>query len=207
MEDTRHITDQVHVLRHGFEPNEPFQAALSRLTRDEARTTRPFSIYGSDERVVETVDIRTIEFEEQKLQAYEKLAKQQDAHIYLKNELTARILINNKAKAAIALRLVMNPILTKEFQEITNSLDVIKFGSRNYAKDFEQTRLYMDIPSDQLRSTKEVRQQLETLNDNLRSESTHRLYYLTPVPHLVGHFKQAVRRDPSVSLYQQHEAS
>lgn len=187
MEDTGFISDQVHVLRQTFRPNEPFHAALLELITTEARSNKPFAIYGTDERIVELDDLASRQFNIQKRDADKYMQTKHNVRMQLDGEVSARIL-KTASRGAVALQLIMRPENTAEFVRIRDALDMIDIGRPSQALGFEATRLYMNIPFAQLRTAPEVRAGVAKINSTVQDGATHRLFQIIPEPHLVGQF-------------------
>ena len=187
MEDTGYTLNQVHVLRQTFRPNEPFHAALSELITPETVRRRPFTIYGTDERIVELHDLSTRAFNAQKFDADKYMQTMHTVRLQLDNEVEARVL-RTASKGAVALQLIMKPENMNEFERVRDVLDMVQVGRPTQAIGFEALRLYMNIPFDQLRPIPEVKQALAHINETLHKPETHRLYQVMPQPHIMGQF-------------------
>lgn len=206
MENTRYQTDQVHVLRQGFRPNEPLNTALGELVKPSMLRYRLFSLYSSDERTVEIDDVTSHEFSVQKYAADKYLKEKSSLYLKLGAEISARVLTANK-KDAIALQLVMRPPEGTAYRQISEALDIIEAGERSFALGFEATRLYMNLPVDQLRSSREVKENIYKINDIIQSDTGRHLYQISSIPHLLGRFVPRIRQEPEDQPYPEDRAS
>lgn len=185
MEEPGYKSDQLYVLRHVFQPNEPLREALAKLMSTGSERTRRFSIYGSDERVMEMVDSRSHKFDIQLREADAYLAKKANTQLLLEGKIQG-FLVRGQGQGALALRLLMKPEATAEYNYVRGALDVVKMGKREHTFGLEDRTLYTTLPQDQLRSLGEVKRNLAELNQALGSSATRRLYGLMPLPNLVG---------------------
>lgn len=206
MEDTRYNLDQVHVLRQGFMPNEPFEKALSSLVVPGANNDHPYTIYGSDERTLELDEVRSKEFGLEKLAADKFLAENQYVHLSLKDKVSARVLMAGEENA-VALQLIMNPLRTEEFAHNSEALSMISGGTKGYALGFQATRLYMDIPFNHLRPIGEVKKNFSLINEVVRSEARRRIYQVTPLPQLLGRFVHKRQQETKYTSHPESRAS
>jgi hypothetical protein len=181
--------DQVHVLRQTFRPNEPFRAALSKLVMTGTTEPRPFCIYGSDERVIDMSDVGRGDFNVQLLEADKFMEKQRNVHLGIESDVKARLL-RAHATGAVVLQLAMNPDNKSDYLHVREGLDVVRLGRRRQAIGFEAMQLYMNIPLNQLVPIATVKEGVDAIRDTLEDDATHRLYQVTPVPHLVGNIAQ-----------------
>lgn len=183
--------DQVHVLKHVFRPNQPFEADLMRLTKAGQSGPRSFSVYGSDERIIDTYDVGGHDFNGQKYDADKFLKDLGTVTIHPEIDDIARsgftrMVMKNKETPA-ALQLVMIPTPLARYNEALNAFNKIKVGERGYALGFQASRLYVNIPFEQLRPMGEVRENLQVIRERLADSADH-LYQLTLEPRLTGEF-------------------
>jgi hypothetical protein len=194
MEVTGYTTDQVHVLRQTFRPNEPFQQALEQLTRTGLNGPRPLRIYGSDERIVELSDLVSSQLALQLIAAEKKMNEVANTYLQLGGEIAARVLTMRKG-GAVALQLLMKPRNVIEYAKVRGALDTITVGRPGRALGLQATQLYMTIPIEQLRDTATVRENLETMNQTLRDDRRRFLYQLTPNQGVSGYFVARASRE------------
>ena len=182
--------EQVLALRHSFKPNQPLEADLAQLVRAGQSKPRSFSLYGSDERLVDPYYVSTPDFKREN----------SNADTYLKNlgyiniEPTLARNPNEKFSRAIKspsghalLQIVMKPYNMREYQSLVGALDRIRLGERDTTPELQGTRMYVNIPFDQLRSQEEVRHGLGVIREKLADSANH-LYQLNAVPQLSGEF-------------------
>ncbi len=206
MEDTGYNFDQVHVLRQTFQPNEPFQAALTSLITAGPNGPRPFSIYGSDERILEMNEAGSRELNIQKRDADRFVETRHNVHLELDGGINARVL-KTSARGAVALQLVMKPQNILEYARIRDGLDIVKLGRRGHAIGFEATRLYANIPFDQLLPIPQVKERLAEMNKLLADTASRRLYQVTPNPYIVGQFVPRAGHEVATVSYPEIRAS
>lgn len=190
--------DQVHVLRHSFRPNEPFQAALANLTTTGPSGPRSFSIYGSDERVVELNDLAMRETKDQIREADRSMATKQHSQLELRSGIVGRIL-NPANRDSAALQLVMKPLNYLKYAQVSEVLNIVKASKAQYALGFEATRLYLTIPFNQLKEVDEVKEGIAQINSILEDDSTRHIYRVSPTERLIGH--DASRTRPEFKKY------
>ena len=200
MEDTGYSYDQVHVLRQVFQPNEPFQSALNELITPASREAGYFSIYGSDQRLIEMEEMNGTELAFQKYNADRYMETKRGTHLHLKGEVNARVLaVRNKG--AVALQLVMRPADIVQFALVKRGLDIVTVGRPRKEIGFEAARLYTNIPFSHLRPVPEVKANLAKINRILGDSATRQLYQLTPLPYLARQFVSRVGREEKQATY------
>ena len=205
MEDTGYTYDQVHVLRQIFQPNEPFQAALNGLVTPTSSEAGNFSIYGSDERLIEIGEVSGKELAMEKYNADRYMETKRGTHLHLKGEVSARVLaVRNKG--AIALQLVMKPADIVQYALVKRGLDIITLGRKSREIGFDASRLYTNIPFSHLRPIPEVKENLAKINEVLGDSATKQLYQLTPLPQLVGQLVPRAGREEKEATYPENSS-
>jgi len=175
--------DQVHVLRQTFRPNEPFQAALAKLTDTGPHGPRPFSLFGSDERILSMQEWNDPENRAEIQEADRYMALMRNIHLPPGERVWVRDL-STKSKGMIALQLVMRPPSSRDFSQVLEGLHMIRGGYPRFADGFKTTRIYMNIPVNLLRSEEEVEKGLTDINNILGAQATRFYYQITPGPHI-----------------------
>lgn len=186
--------DQVHVLRQVYRPNEPLRAAVSRLVI-RAGDSRPFSIYGSDERVVNPNEVDERQYAIQQREAERYMLAKRATHLDIEAGIKAR-LVRLTGSGAAALQLVMTPADKQEYRKVMLGLDVVRFGERRAALGFKALQLYMSIPFGQLLPLPDVKDRLGELNELLDDTTSHLKYQVTPLPYLVNTIGQPRKQSP-----------
>ncbi|MGV9001722.1 MAG: hypothetical protein ACOH18_02085 [Candidatus Saccharimonadaceae bacterium] len=202
MEDTESQFERVHVLRQTFRPNEPLLAALGTLIATESDGLRPFSIYGSDERVINMSEVGSKELDIQQRTAEKYMETKRNAHFGLEEGVRARLITPN-TRGAVILQIVMKPVSIDQFALIQHGLDFVRLGRRSHTLGLEAMQLYMNIPVRQIQPIPRVKECLAEINEILSDDATHRLYQLTPNPYLVG--QSMLRQVPKPENKQQCE--
>jgi len=185
MEDPGYRSDQVYVLRHTFQPNEPLREALAKLVTTGSQGARHFSIYGSDRQIVDMAQSRSHEFHLQLREADAFLGKRATSHLLLEGKIEG-FLVRGQPVGGIALRLLMKPEMSPEYTQVRSALDLIKVGNREKVGGLEDGMLYTTFPQEQLRPLGEVKERLADLNRALGTTATRRLYGVIPSTNLVG---------------------
>lgn len=201
MEANGYNLDTVHVVRQGFLPNAPFTDVLSSLVKPGLDEPRLFSVWGSDEVEVDAYESVGMPFMQQKHAA--DLAYEARRHMLVQPslEFSARMLqaTAEGKKGNVALQLVMKPANFDEFSSLRDTLDRIKVGRRRHAFGFTATRLYLDVPVEQLRDLNEVKAGIATIRSRLPAgPDQSSLLQLIPHDRLHGEFTTR----PPVSAYQ-----
>lgn len=187
--------DQVYVLRQTFRPNEPLREAFAKLVSTGTEGSRRFSLYGTDERVLEIADSQSQDFEIQRREADASLQSKANTHLFLDGEVVAH---GHKVRGhgTIALRLLLQPQNTVAYAGIRDSLDLIEAGRRGHTPGFDGAMLYATIPTEQLRPLPEVKERLAELNRALGDAATRQLYRVMPSSNHVGRAVPRASREP-----------
>lgn len=197
--------DQVYVLRHTFQINEPLQEELSKLVTTSTKGSRRFVFNGTDERVLEVSDSRSQDFDIQMHEADAYLQLKANTPLLLEGEIRARGYVV-RGQGMVALRLIMTPQNTAEYTSIRESLYLVEAGRPAYTPGHEQGELYTTIPAENLLPIKEVQARLRDLNYALGDTAMRQLYQVTPSPRHVGIAVPRISRESSVNLDDESEA-
>lgn len=188
-EATGNEYNQVHVLRQAFRPNEPLRAALSSLVK-RSEGSRPFSLLGSDERVIDLHPADAAEFNIQQNDAIKYMESRQNLYIPVEAYIKARLL-QSVELGPRALQLVLAPADIVNYRRATYGLDYVKFGKRQVAVGHEALHMYINIPINQLHD--DIQSRVNEMRGAFASDPARLLYQVTPVPHLLD-----LRRPPQL---------
>lgn len=177
--------DQVYVVRHTFLINEPLREEFSKLVTTRTKSSRRFSLYGTDERVLEVADSRSKDFDIQLHEADAYLQSKANTPLLLEGEIRARGYVV-RGQGMVALRLIMTPQDTAEYEGVRESLGLIKVGRRAQTPGLEDGVLHVTIPVGDLLPIPEVQMRLRDLNYALGDTAARQLYQITPCPSHVG---------------------
>lgn len=204
MEVARLYSDQVHVLRHGFVPNKPLQAALAELVTTGSSGPRSFPIYGSDERIIPINEAESEQLYQEKYEIMKKMEEKAKYLFRLKTPIELKVGTDAQKKPT-TLRLIMNPLETAKYSTVADTLAGMSFGYRGYSPGFTTSSMYTDIPFSELHSADHAKQTVDMMNEKLRDPSMTHLYNVSPLPQLLA--RTAIRKMHSPETTEQSRAS
>lgn len=197
LEQALRNSEEVHVVRHSFRPNEPLQALLAGFVLNGPHEARSFTVYGTDERIIERDDMIGNSFNTEMSRAdtaHQKHINEHHVIIQLDKQVEARLLQSQK-RGSLALQLIMKPENLAEYAALLPSLNEITLGRRGYTPELTGAQLYVNLSvSHEEGAAKETRKRLKELRDLFSNDSVRRLYQLRPNDHLAGEFVPLVSR-------------